>query len=112
MGGGVLDRICTSGRHNHRRQGLLHRPWADRYSAELVVAPFPGKGLWLSQRLQQQVHALKEPGAAFGRVHTVRQVLAGDATQECHDHPATSEIVQHPNLLGSPDGIVMLQQLP
>ena len=29
-----------------------------------------------------------------------------------HDHPATGQIVQHADLLGDPNGIMMLQQLP
>src|SRR5439155_318187 len=104
------SRAANTARVTEERRSMPRspRPRADRHGAELVVAPLPGKGLGLGQCLQQQVHPLEEPGSAFGRVHSVGQVLAGDAPQERHDYPSTGQVVQHANLLGSPDGIVML----
>ena len=83
-----------------RRMRLLQRARPDRDRAELEMTALPAEGLRLGPGFEDQLHRFGGALARFGRVETVGQILAGDATQQPDPQAPRHQIVEHRQVLG------------
>src|SRR5262245_11940682 len=105
---GPADRFGTDDAGNPDRRVRTLQRTDPRIDHPVVVVPaFPAKGTGRRPRLDDHVVGLVEPLPVVDRVRVSRDALLAEAANEAADHPPAGEDVDHRDLLGYPERVVV-----
>src|SRR5216117_3720091 len=99
--------LVAVGGKDDRRMWLLDRPGPDRDPIVSEVLPAPVEGLAGGPRLDDQIPRLAQPLPRIVERAAQRQVLLGHPAHKSGDDAAARHAVEHRDLFGQPDRIVV-----
>src|SRR5438034_6463583 len=105
-GRGFQPLVAVGGKDD-RRMWLLDRPGPDRDPIVSEVLPAPVEGLAGGPRLDDQIPPLAQPLPRIVELAAQRQVHLGYAVPTLGAHTAARYAVEHRDLFGQPDRIVV-----
>src|SRR5712691_8199156 len=111
MPGSLYYRLHTRDtRDPDARVGLLQRQGPRVDDTKLIVVPLPPERPWLRPELDDEIVGLLEPLPVVGRIHVIGELFRTPAAHKARHQTALGDHVDHPQLFGNLDRIVVNRQ--